>query len=58
MALRREIETQAQDSEIIHYHFGPATIYLDDVQLVYDKILAAVTEKAQDSQGAAATEKA
>jgi len=51
MALRREIETQAQDSEIIHYHFGPATIYLDDVQLVYDKILAAVTEKAQDSQG-------
>jgi hypothetical protein len=50
MALRREIKTQAQSLGIISYDLGPAKIFLDDVQLIYDTLFVAASKRAESSQ--------
>ena len=50
MALRREIKIQPEDFGPIRYRLGPARIYLDDVELIYETLLAAAGENAGDSK--------
>jgi hypothetical protein len=49
MALRREIKTQPKRSKAARYRLGPAKLYLDDVQLIYDTLFSTAQEWASDS---------
>jgi hypothetical protein len=50
MALRREIKVQPEDFGPIRYRLGPARIYLDDVELIYEALLAVADKKTEGSQ--------
>lgn len=49
MALRREIKTKIQDVSLTRYHIGPATIYLDDIELIYETLLKAANAESGHS---------
>jgi hypothetical protein len=50
VALRREIKIQPQDASLVRYRLGPARIYLDDVQAIYETILKETHKRVQDSE--------
>jgi hypothetical protein len=49
MALRREIRITAQYARPTRCRLGPAKIYLDDVQLIYESLAKAAIKRAKDS---------
>lgn len=49
MALRREIKIETEDAGPIRFRLGPARLYLNDVELIYETLLAAASKKAVDS---------
>ncbi len=49
MALRREIEIKSQENGPVKYKLGPARLYLDDLQLIYDTLFSFARKRSGDS---------
>ena len=54
MALRREIKLQTEDAGLTRYRLGPAKVYLDDLQLIYETLAEANEETDDSAEGKAA----
>jgi hypothetical protein len=53
--LRRsiKIEFEPEDPGLVHYRLGPSKLYLDDVNLIYETLIAASKERAGDGNSPA-----